>query len=135
MASQLVLLRVLAFLVDSLLVTISLVIPATLASWGIISIQGGSSRAFEWVWIVAVVASLVGILLRDGWKGRSPGKQLLGLRVATTSGKQCGYGRSFVRNLPVFVPLLNLVEIYLLIFSTKSRRIGDRMAGTNVVEE
>ena len=53
---------------------------------------------------------MVGLLLRDGYHGRSPGKRLLGLRLVTPRGEGCGYTRSVIRNLPLLIPVWNLVE-------------------------
>ena len=76
---------------------------------------------------------LVGLLIRDGYRGRSIGKQMLGLRLLTPQGEGCGYGRSVLRNLPLIIPLWNLIEAGLVICGRP--RTGDRIARTNVTEE
>jgi uncharacterized RDD family membrane protein YckC len=73
------------------------------------------------------------MLLRDGFRRRSIGKQLLGLRLLTPKGEGCGYFRSFVRNVPLVIPGWNLVEVLLVIFG--KARTGDRIAKTTVTEE
>ena len=75
-ASQTTLLRVAAFLVDALTMAIVLVLPASLASYATAWI-GGSVKAIQIVWYVALGILMIGMLLRDGLHGRSPGKRLL----------------------------------------------------------
>jgi uncharacterized RDD family membrane protein YckC len=76
---------------------------------------------------------MVCMLLRDGFRGRSIGKQLLGLRLLTPRGEGCGYFRSIVRNLPLVVPGVNLIEGFLILFGKP--RLGDRLGRTSVREE
>jgi len=131
-ASQTTLLRVAAFLVDALTLSIALVLPASLASYAMAWI-GGSAKAIQIVWYVALGILLIGILMRDGYHGRSPGKRLLGLRLVTPRGEGCGYGRSLVRNIPLVIVPWNVVEV-VLVLSGKPRS-GDRIARTTVKEE
>ena len=130
--SQTTLLRVGAFLVDALSVAVILILPASLVSYALAWI-GGSVKGIQIVWWVALAFLLVFILLRDGFRGRSFGKQLLGLRLITPNGKRCGFFRSFVRNLPLIVPVWNLLEAVLVVASKP--RTGDRIARTTVAEE
>jgi uncharacterized RDD family membrane protein YckC len=129
--SQTRLLRIAAFLVDALAVSLTLVLPASIVSYSMT--WAGVPRAIQLVWWAALAILLLFMLLRDGYRGRSVGKQLLGLRIVTRRGDRCGYGRSFVRNVPLLVPLWNLVECVLVVAGR--RRTGDRIAGTTVTEE
>jgi uncharacterized RDD family membrane protein YckC len=130
--SQTTLLRVAAFLVDALSMAIVLVLPASIASYATAWI-GGSVKAIQIVWYVALGILMIGMLIRDGFHGRSPGKRLLGLRIVTPRGDGCGYFRSIVRNLPLLVPVWNLAEV-VMVLSGKPRS-GDRIAKTTVKEE
>jgi uncharacterized RDD family membrane protein YckC len=130
--SQTTLLRIAAFLVDALTISLLLVLPAALLSYTLAWI-GGEIKAIQIVWFVAVVIVMVGMLFRDGWRGRSLGKQILGLRLITPGEKPCGYLRSFIRNIGVVVPGWNLIEVILVVAG--KRRIGDRIAKTTVTEE
>jgi uncharacterized RDD family membrane protein YckC len=130
--SQTTLLRIAAFLVDALTISLLLVLPAALLSYTLAWI-GGEIKAIQIVWFVAVVIVMVGMLFRDGWRGRSLGKQILGLRLVTPSEKPCGYLRSFIRNIGLVVPGWNLIEVILVVAG--KRRIGDRIAKTTVTEE
>lgn len=130
--SQTVLLRVAAFLVDALTIAVILILPSSVVSYAMAWI-GGSVKGIQIVWWAALAILLVVILLRDGFRGRSFGKQLLGLRLITRSGEPCGYLRSVIRNVPLIIPVWNVVEVA-LVLASKSRT-GDRIAGTSVAEE
>jgi uncharacterized RDD family membrane protein YckC len=131
--SQTTLLRIAAFLVDALSIAIVLIVPASLASYVLAWVGSGSIKAIQFVWWGALAILMVGLLIRDGYHGRSPGKRLLGLRLVTPRGEGCGYPRSVIRNLPILLPVLNLVEAVLVV--TGKRRTGDRIAKTTVMEE
>jgi uncharacterized RDD family membrane protein YckC len=130
--SQTTLLRIAAFLTDALSALIILILPASIASYGMAWI-GGSERAIRIVWYIALVILVAAMLIRDGYRGRSPGKRLLGLRIVTPRSEGCGYGRSILRNIPVVLPGWNIVEA-ILVFLGKPRT-GDRIARTIVTEE
>lgn len=130
--SQTTLLRIAAFLLDALTMSIVLILPASIISYTMAWV-GGAVSGIAIVWAVALALLLLGLLLRDGYHGRSIGKQILGLRLITPRNEGCGYGRSFLRNLPLIVPLWNLIEAGLVIAGR--RRTGDRIARTSVTEE
>jgi uncharacterized RDD family membrane protein YckC len=130
--SQTTLLRVAAFLVDALTLALVLMLPSSLISYALAWI-GGSVKAISIVWAVSVGILMLGLLIRDGFRGRSLGKQLLGLRLLTPRGEGCGWGRSLVRNLPLIIPGWNLIEV-VMVFAGKART-GDRIAHTTVTEE
>lgn len=130
--SQKTLLRIAAFLVDAVSMSIVLILPASIVSY-VLAWVGGAVRAIAIVWMAALGLLLLGLLLRDGYRGRSMGKQMLGLRLMTPHGEGCGYGRSVIRNLPLIVPLWNVVEAVLVLFGRA--RTGDRIAHTTVSEE
>jgi uncharacterized RDD family membrane protein YckC len=131
-ASQTTLLRIAAFLVDAVTMAIVLILPASIISYALAWI-GGSVKGIQIVWWVALATLILSILIRDGIRGRSVGKQLLGLRLNTRSGGTCGYFRSIIRNIPLIVPLWNLIEIAFVLAG--KARTGDRIAGTTVIEE
>ena len=70
------------------------------------------------------------------FRGQSPGKRLLGLRVVQNDGSPVSAGASFIRNLLRFVD--GYIGLYLIAFLTASaskafRRPGDWAAGTLVI--
>jgi uncharacterized RDD family membrane protein YckC len=137
--SQTTLLRIAAFLVDALSISLLLVLPAALLSytlaWASYTLAwiGGDIKAIQNVWYGALGVVIVAMLFRDGWRGRSLGKQILGLRIVTRNEKPCGYLRSLARNVSLLVPGVNLIEV-IFVVAGKSR-IGDRIAKTHVTEE
>ena len=131
-SSQTRLLRIAAFLVDALSIAIVLMLPAATVSYGMT--WSGSPRGIQLVWWVTLGILMLAMLFRDGFRGgRSVGKYLLGLRLLTPRGERCGWGRSFVRNVPLVIPGWNLIEIVLVLLGKP--RTGDRIARTTVTEE
>jgi uncharacterized RDD family membrane protein YckC len=125
------LLRIAAFLVDALSLAIFLILPASAVSYGMT--WNDSPRGIQLVWWGALAVLMVAMLFRDGFRGRSMGKQVLGLRLLTPRGEGCGYGRSVVRNLPLLIPGWNVLEVVLVLAGKP--RTGDRIARTTVTEE
>ena len=125
------LLRIAAFLVDALSIAIVLIVPASAVSYAMTWTQ--APKGIQLVWWGALAVLMVAMLLRDGFRRRSIGKQLLGLRLLTPKGEGCGYFRSFLRNLPLVIPGWNLVELVLVLMGKP--RTGDRIANTTVAEE
>lgn len=128
------LLRVAAAVIDALTIALLLIIPATLISYGAVW-AGASIKLVSNVWWAAFGILCVGILIRDGRAGRSPGKRLFGLRLDTRDGKPCSFGRSALRNLPLVIPVWNLIEVAMVLLLKPPRRTGDLLAGTSVTEE
>lgn len=105
--------------------------------------------AFFWPW---AIVPLVYDLFADS-RGASVGKRLLGLRTVIVSpdarkhGQPCTLGRSLLRNgtytlarlcylVPVLLPFglaYDLGECLLAAFSPAGRRLGDLIAGTQVI--
>src|SRR6266571_1516826 len=81
-SSQTILLRTAAFLVDALCFSVLLVLPASIVSYSLAWV-GGAIKAIQLVWFVALGIVAAAMLLRDGYKGRSLGKRMLGLRIMT----------------------------------------------------
>jgi uncharacterized RDD family membrane protein YckC len=125
------LLRIAAFLVDALTIAIILILPASGVSYAMT--WSTSPKGIQLVWWGALAVLMVAMLLRDGFRKRSIGKQLLGLRLLTPRGEGCGYLRSMVRNFPLIVPGWNLIEVFLVLLGKD--RTGDRIARTTVTEE
>jgi uncharacterized RDD family membrane protein YckC len=72
------------------------------------------------------------------WRGRTPGKAALGLRVVTVEGSPIRFRHAAIR------AMLGLIDFYLLsgaiailttLFTSKNQRLGDLLAGTIVLRE
>ena len=125
------LLRIAAFLVDALSIAILLILPASIVSYGMTWTT--TPKGIQLVWWGALAVLMLAMLFRDGFRRRSIGKQLLGLRLLTPHGEGCGYIRSLIRNLPLIIPGWNVVEVTLVLLG--KARTGDRLAKTTVTEE
>src|SRR5258706_14135951 len=86
--SQTTLLRIAAFLVDALSISLLLVLPAALLSYTLAWI-GGEIRVIQNVWYAALGIVIMAMLFRDGWRGRSLGKQILRPRIVTRDDRPC----------------------------------------------
>ena len=68
--------------------------------------------------------------------GRSPGKRALGIQVLRADGLPVGWRESILRNLLLvadFLPFLYCSGLICMFFDTRFRRLGDLVAGTQVV--
>lgn len=82
------------------------------------------------------------LVFRDGlWGGQSIGKRILSLRVVERgTGSGIGFIASLKRNVVFAVPLLNVAvsvavfEGVLAYFEGEGSRLGDRIAGTRVMQ-
>ncbi len=110
-STQTTLLRIAAFLVDALSLSILLILPASVISYSM-AWFGGTVKAIALVWFATLGVLVLGMLLRDGYRGRSLGKQMLG------------------RNA-----LLVLFPIEVVLVLRGKPRLGDRVARTIVREE
>jgi uncharacterized RDD family membrane protein YckC len=114
--------------------------------------------AIDWG-IVVVVAVIAGLVLSSSfaagmvtlayqllalvwWQGRtgaSPGKQLVGLRTVDATGQPCGTGKAALRWLSWIVdgfPYCLPVVAFIMVFTNPDqRRVGDKVAGTWVVDQ
>ncbi|MBI4715368.1 MAG: RDD family protein [Nitrospirae bacterium] len=99
---------------------------------------------------VGFFAGMTYLLIADGFfDGRSLGKKLIRLKTLSQKGTWCSYQESILRNLTVgiayllfFIPYVGkilfaavlAVEALLVIGNEKGLRIGDELAGTQVVD-
>ncbi|MDQ3739890.1 MAG: RDD family protein [Actinomycetota bacterium] len=92
-----------------------------------LSLEVPSALAFA---AIALVYFFVG----EAAAGRTPGKQLLGLRVVRTDGTPAGPGPILVRTLLRVVDLF-LVGFVVMLITGRQQRLGDLAAQTHVVAE
>lgn len=124
--------RAAAFGIDLILVA---GIPLLLASaivLGVLTVsraRAGLDAGFRAAEAVAVCL----FLFRDA-DGESPGKRLFGLRLIRRGGANAGPLQSLIRNLPLLIPGWQLIELVSLLRRKDGRRLGDRAAGTALVE-
>lgn len=130
--------RLLAAVID-LAIQGVLLVAASVALFGLGSAGGGATLGVVIV-VLIVTAVLLGypIAFETLWRGRTPGKAALGLRVVTTDGAPIRFRHAAVRGF------LTLVDLYLTsgaaavlaILSTgQNQRLGDLAAGTLVLRQ
>ncbi len=134
--------RVEAFLIDGAIISgIALFfyyILAALGAFGLTDVFGEQnliwfSAFIMWLW----VAQAIYFSIFEGWRGQSPGKKLVGIKVTTDERGKCGYMDAFTRNV---VRLLDMVLFFYavsLVFMSrypKRQRIGDLVAKTVVLK-
>lgn len=97
-------------------------------------------------WMAATTALVLAFLLMFGypigfetlWRGRTPGKAALGLRVLTVEGAPIGFRHAVVRAAVGLVELratLGALALVVSVLSRRGQRLGDHAAGTVVVRE
>ena len=130
--------RVVAFLIDGLLVTVAY-FPAFIGA--IVSASGGSAAASTTLVVIgallAVAVFVWNTCLRAGRTGYSIGKGVLGIKlVGDDSGTTIGPGRAFVRYLLHIVDVLPLYLGYLWpLWDPKRQTFSDKLMHTVVRNE
>ena len=77
-----------------------------------------------------LIIGLVYLLFGDALQGGSIGKRKLGLVVVNRQTKvPCTYVKAFIRNAALFFGFIE----WLFVFTKSRRRVGDMLAGTQVV--
>ncbi len=90
--------------------------------------------------VLGILASawLYPVLFELLWRGQTPGKRMMGLAVTDLQGRAPSPAAVVIRNLLLLVDLLPAVGLVGLVAASldpHSRRIGDMVAGTMVVEQ
>lgn len=135
--------RFLAAAIDHLIQAAAMVgfvvIAGIVTDWRLFADMGTWTAA---VTVLAVFAIYWGyfVAFETVWSGQTPGKRIMRLRVVREDGRPVRFFEVFVRNLlrlaldvqPFPSYAIGVVSI---IFSARSKRIGDFVAGTVVVKE
>jgi uncharacterized RDD family membrane protein YckC len=101
----------------------------TAAFNGVFVVQTPNSE--ESVGQIAAGAAWILFLLKDAYHGQFVGKRLFGLQVVDVrTARPIGVAASFLRNLPLFIPLLWLIADYQV--NRGGQRLGDGWAHTAV---
>jgi len=129
--------RVAAQLVDILVV---LLLSSAALRWLGVAEATVNARGDALAATLAVCSALffVYFVVSEAATGQSFGKLLLRIAVVRRDGRRPGLGRSVARNLlrpwPFFVPAACLVGSLCVLLTRSSRRLGDMLAGTLVVD-
>lgn len=131
--------RFVAALIDSFIVgllSIFAIIPYSIGLTKILSYY--SSDEAGGYFLVAAVLFLIPMiyqLLKDGmFNGQSIGKKAMGLRTITVETKEpCSIGKSVIRNLISALVSFVPIEPILVLVTNDGRKLGDKAAGTIVI--
>lgn len=112
--------------------------------WGILFVFGTIAGAVEsgglgLLTLVLAFVSVIsyGFLLEGLWDGYTVGKKVFGIKVVKEDGSPCDLGAAFVRNLLRIIDswFYYAVGFVFMAMSDKRQRLGDRVAGTVVVND
>ncbi len=123
--------RFLAYIVDSIIGGLPLVPGLVL-----LGIDGMETLGGLLLFITGCWGFFYGFF-KDGFTGgQSFGKKMNGLMVVSLSTNEpCSKGKSALRALSWCIPYIGgLIEIVMVLVTDKGRRLGDRFAGTQVIE-
>jgi uncharacterized RDD family membrane protein YckC len=152
--------RAAAFLVDMLILVIAPIVLTIVLVGAVIGSGGKGAEAIAVVWLLGafLLRNLYFIAFELGPRAATPGKRMLGLRVAARDGEpltaNAVFARNAMRELEVYLPLSFLVAeadatdawiklfgivwcgVFVLfpLFNRDRLRVGDLVAGTWVVK-
>ena len=84
----------------------------------------GARSAIPWVWAAAAAAALAAFTARDSRGGRA--RRWLGLEAVREDGSAPGTKASIRRNLPLLVPIWNVLEAWPVLRDGDAARPADR---------
>jgi len=135
--------RFLAAAIDHLIQIVAalivLLIAGSLTNWNLFDGMSGWTAALLIFLLFALYWGYF-VFFETIWSGQTPGKRIMKLRVVREDGRPVRFFEVFVRNLirlvldiqPTFSYAVGVISI---IFSPRSKRLGDFVAGTVVVKE
>jgi uncharacterized RDD family membrane protein YckC len=113
--------------------------------WGILFSSVANRINLLGKWILAVFIALNFVLywgyftlFEAFWRGQTPGKHIMKLRVIKDSGRQITLFEAMSRNLLRiidYLPALYLAGVITMLCTKRNQRLGDLAAGTIVVHE
>lgn len=140
--------RFVALFIDTVIQILMIIIVALIVLFGRLYI--GENIAIQALFdaintIIVTISIIVIFLIMFGYyiffemllKGQSPGKKIMKLRVIKQTGEPINILDSFMRNffrIVYLVPLLHLLEVFLVTMTENYKRVGDFAANTIVVK-
>ncbi|GAB2773211.1 RDD family protein [Salinimicrobium soli] len=126
--------RILAFLIDGLIMLAYVIIVSFLA--GALDVSAGE----EWVFylVIGLPLFLYHLLWETFWNGKTPGKAALDIKVVKLDGSKPAFSNYLVRWLLRMVDITltsGSVAVVSILMSGKGQRLGDMAATTTVISE
>ncbi|HME18536.1 MAG TPA: RDD family protein [Nitrososphaerales archaeon] len=131
--------RLLAYVVDAIVVYVAVVILALLFTIPFLLAAGPAVFATVLAGTLSFVAGLVLVLyftVAEAYAGATLGKRVFGLKVVAAGGKLPTLGEAILRNISKIYWLLLLLDVVVGLATVKkyTQKFSDRYAGTEVVE-
>jgi hypothetical protein len=123
--------RLLAFFLDWTLCAGLADVAGLALTWMLWKLLPGWRAAVPYVWTAVGVAALLAFLLRDSSGGRA--RRWLALEAVDGEGRPPGIWGSVRRNLPLLIPVWNLVEVWPILRHGEAGRPADRRRGIRIV--
>ena len=137
--------RVIAFVIDAVIVTVALAVIAAVVSIPFLiglnfaSTTGGAFPAWWGVWLGGLIPVVVFLyfFLAEGLYGRTLGKEIMGLRVQRVDGKPMDLRSRLIRNISKIYWVLLLIDVAVGLgtHGETSQKWSDRYIGTKVEEK
>jgi uncharacterized RDD family membrane protein YckC len=137
--------RVIAIVIDAIIVTVALTIVAVVASIPFLislnfsSTTAGAFPAWWGLWLGGLIPLVIFLyfFLAEGLYGRTVGKEIMGLRVERVDGKPMDMRSSVIRNISKIYWVLLVIDVAvgLGMHGEMSQKWSDRYIGTKVEEK
>ena len=135
------LLRLIAFIIDSIILGIIALIIFSLVIASLF--LGGGFAFFAWGWsfylgfpFLLGILNLLYFVFMEASYGATLGKRVLGLQVQTVNGSKVTFEKAFIRNISKIHPLFLLLDWIIGVATPghdQRQKYTDRIAGTTVV--
>ncbi len=126
--------RILAYLVDSIILGIYIILMVILFSW----LEMEDDLSFIVIMTVGLPVFLYHLLFEMFWNGQSPGKRVMKLRVVKIDGSKPAFTNYFIRWLLRIIDLSltsGALALVTILLNGKGQRLGDIAATTTVISE
>ena len=105
-----------------------------------LTLVGLENRLAQWIWAIQLMTTFAiytgyFVVLETLWQGQTPGKKWTKIRVIRDNGKPERLPQAILRALLRPVDDLLFIGVFLIIFSSQEKRLGDLVAGTLVIQE
>lgn len=138
--------RIWAAFIDTIILYLTLAVVAVTTVVSFIILENlnlpANTKTTIYYWILFLVIFLMAaiavgyfIYFEGTWKGQTPGKRLIHIRVIEANGQPVSWSSVFIRNLLRVVDMVAMIGVIFMIFNSHEKRIGDLAAGTLVIRE
>jgi uncharacterized RDD family membrane protein YckC len=127
-----------AFVAVILLFLASLVAAIMESSIGHVVENPSSTALAVFIIVLYVLLLSYGLFFEAFWKGQTPGKWLVGIRVIRENGSPVSFTAAGIRNflaLADVLPMFFLFGSVIIMLTSRRQRLGDMAAGTIVIRE